>query len=65
MRAIIVGAGDVGYDVARLLAKRRLDVAVLDTDAARIDHVRDTLDVLAIQGSGTSAATLMEAGLHA
>ncbi|MEM8559965.1 MAG: Trk system potassium transporter TrkA [Bacteroidota bacterium] len=64
MRAIIVGAGDVGYDVARLLAQRRLDVAVLDTDAARIDYVRDTLDVLAIQGSGTSAAKLAEAGLH-
>lgn len=61
MRAIVVGAGDVGYDVARLLSLQRHDVTVVDTDPAKIEHVRDTLDVLAITGSGTSAATLREA----
>ncbi len=61
MRAIVVGAGDVGYDVARMLSLERHDVTVIDTDQAKIDHVSETLDVLAIQGSGTSAATLMKA----
>ncbi len=61
MRAIIVGAGDVGYDVARLLSLQRHDVTVVDTDPAKVDHVRDTLDVLAVLGSGTSAMTLREA----
>jgi trk system potassium uptake protein TrkA len=63
MRAIVVGAGDVGYDVARLLSLQRHDVTVVDTDPARVDHVRETLDVLAVLGSGTSAATLHEAGV--
>lgn len=61
MRAIVVGAGDVGYDVARLLSLQRHDVTVVDTDPQKVEHVRDTLDVLAVLGSGTSAATLREA----
>ena len=64
MRAIVVGAGDVGYDVARLLSLQRHDVTVVDTDAAKIDHVRDTLDVLAVVGSGTSTATLRAARIE-
>ena len=61
MRAIVVGAGDVGYDVARLLSLQRHDVTVVDTDPARIEFVRDTLDVMAVLGSGTSALALREA----
>ena len=64
MRAIVVGAGDVGYDVARLLSLQRHDVTVVDTDPAKVDHVRDTLDVLAVLGSGTSAATLRQARIE-
>ncbi|MEM6287444.1 MAG: Trk system potassium transporter TrkA, partial [Bacteroidota bacterium] len=63
MRAIVVGAGDVGYDVARLLSLQRHDVTVVDTDSEKVEHVRDTLDVLAVLGSGTSATTLHEAGI--
>ncbi|MDT0632819.1 Trk system potassium transporter TrkA [Rubrivirga sp. S365] len=64
MRAIVVGAGDVGYDVARLLSLQRHDVTVIDTDADRVAAVRETLDVLAIVGSGTSATTLQEARIE-
>lgn len=61
MRTIIVGAGDVGYDVARLLSLQRHDVTVIDTDPDRVEQVRNTLDVMALLGSGTSVATLNEA----
>ena len=64
MRAIVVGAGDVGYDVARLLSLQRHDVTVVDTDPEKVAQVRDTLDVLAVVGSGTSAATLREAHIE-
>ena len=37
MRAIVVGAGDVGYDVARLLSLQRHDVTVVDTDPQKVD----------------------------
>ncbi len=64
MRAIVVGAGDVGYDVARLLSLQRHDVTVVDTDPKKIEQVRETLDVLAVLGSGTSALTLREARIE-
>ena len=63
MRALIIGAGDVGYDIARMLARQKLDVVVVDHDPAKIEHIRDTLDVQALLGSGTSASTLSEAGI--
>ena len=64
MRVIVVGAGDVGYDVARLLSLQRHDVTVVDTDPEKVEQVRETLDVLAILGSGTSAKTLREARIE-
>ena len=64
MRAIVVGAGDVGYDVARMLSLQRHDVTVIDVDLDKINQIRDSLDVLAIRGSGTSVRTLEEARIH-
>ncbi|MEM1053996.1 MAG: Trk system potassium transporter TrkA [Bacteroidota bacterium] len=64
MYAIVVGAGDVGYDVARLLSLQRHDVTVVDRDPGRVAHVRETLDVLAIEGSGTSTEILQQARIE-
>lgn len=63
MRAIVVGAGDVGFDVARLLSLQQHDVTVVERDAARAGRVREALDVLVLEGSGTSAALLRRAGV--
>ncbi|MDX1438429.1 MAG: Trk system potassium transporter TrkA [Rubricoccaceae bacterium] len=64
MRAIVVGAGDVGYDVARLLSHQRHDVAVIDTDPEKVEHISETLDVMALVGSGTSMETLSSARIR-
>ncbi|NNF58795.1 MAG: NAD(P)-binding domain-containing protein, partial [Rhodothermaceae bacterium] len=61
MRTIVVGAGDVGYDVARMLSLQGHDVTVIDPDPAKVEHVQETLDVMVIQGSGTSVETLKQA----
>jgi len=63
MRTIIVGAGDVGSDVARMLSLQRHDVTVIDIDTERVRRIRESLDVLAIRGSGTSARVLEQAGI--
>ncbi len=64
MRVIVVGAGEVGFDVARILAREQHDVVVIDVDAEALEAVRDKLDVLALQGNGTSAEILEEAGIE-
>jgi trk system potassium uptake protein TrkA len=52
MRIIVVGAGEVGFDVARILAQEQHDVVVIDLDNEALDRVRDKLDVMALHASG-------------
>ena len=64
MRAIVIGAGVVGFDVAKLLSKADHDVVVVDVDGESLAHVNDKLDVMTVQGNGTSTTTLEEAGIR-
>ena len=64
MKVIVIGAGEVGFDVARILSIDQHDVVVIDTDPDALESVGDRLDVLTIQGNGTSAAVLEEAGIR-
>ncbi|NNF03641.1 MAG: Trk system potassium transporter TrkA [Rhodothermales bacterium] len=64
MRAIVVGAGEVGFDVAKLLAQGGHDVVVVDIDQAALDEVAGRLDVMTVTGNGTSATVLEEAGIR-
>ena len=64
MQTVVVGAGEVGYDVARILALEQHDVTVIDTEEAVLREVRDNLDVMTVQGNGTSAQVLAEAGIR-
>lgn len=62
MRIIVVGAGEVGFDVARMLAYEQNDVVVIDNDVDAVKQVREKLDVMTIAGNGTSADVLEDAG---
>ncbi len=62
MQAIVIGAGEVGFDVARLLAMEKHDVTVVDVNAEPLESIRNRLDVLTVQGSGTSADILITCG---
>jgi trk system potassium uptake protein TrkA len=61
MRIIVVGAGEVGFDVARILAQEQHDVVVIDKDNDALDRVRDKLDVMVLHGNGTSAELMEQA----
>ncbi|WP_243665151.1 NAD-binding protein, partial [Rhodothermus marinus] len=64
MRVVIIGAGEVGFDVARTLSLEQHDVVVVDTDPTVLEQVAQRLDVLTVQGSGTSIHTLEAAGIR-
>lgn len=64
MKTIVVGAGEVGFDVAHLLALEQHDVTVIDVDGDVLQNVRDKLDVMTIHGNGTSAMVLEDAGIR-
>lgn len=63
MRVIIIGAGDVGTEIASNLAPNN-DVVVIDVDSTRVDELKYNLDVLTITGDGTASGVLQEAGVE-
>lgn len=64
MHVVVVGAGEVGFDVARMLAHEQHDVFVVDQDAEVLRRVQRKLDVMTVQGSGTSSGVLNEARIR-
>ncbi len=60
-KVIIVGAGEVGYHIARVLSKERIDVIVIDSHKESLKRVAD-LDVAVLEGHGGSPSVLEEAG---
>ncbi|MBN1548012.1 MAG: Trk system potassium transporter TrkA [Syntrophaceae bacterium] len=64
MRVIIIGAGEVGYHIAKKLSDEKKDVVLIDTDPAKIRRISENLDVQALLGSGTSPRMLRLAGIE-
>ncbi|AXR81017.1 Trk system potassium transporter TrkA [Natrarchaeobaculum sulfurireducens] len=63
MRVIVVGAGEVGTNIAERLQDAH-DVVMIDRDRERVESITYDQDVLALEGNGTSLETLEEAGLE-
>ena len=64
MKIVIIGAGEIGYDLASVLSKEKHDVTVLDRERECLSKAADTLDVLTIEGNATSAKDLVKAGVE-
>lgn len=63
MRILIVGAGAVGFYLARMLTEEAQEVTLVDSDAAKVRRAEENLDGLAIQGNGAAIPVLEEAGV--
>jgi trk system potassium uptake protein TrkA len=59
---IVIGAGQVGESIAADLDDDH-EVLVVERDPERVEELTYDLDVLALEGDGTSLATLEEAGV--
>lgn len=62
-RVIIVGAGEVGFNIARRLAEEDKQVVIIDPDPEALKRVNAAMDVQTIQGSGASPMILDQAEL--
>ena len=58
MRAVIIGAGKIGYNIAQTLSQEGHDVIVIEQDEERKQVVEDNLDVQAMQGNGADSRLL-------
>ncbi len=61
MRVIIVGAGEVGYQIAKFLSLESLDVVVIDKDRNKTARIAEEIDIAVIDGEGGSPTSLTEA----
>ena len=61
MNIVIVGLGEVGSHLAKVLASERHAVTVIDADLARIRRATETIDVRSVQGDGSKPDVLDQA----
>ncbi|MBC7331996.1 MAG: Trk system potassium transporter TrkA [Synergistetes bacterium] len=64
MKVIVVGAGEVGFNIAKVLAGEGHDVVVIEKDERRISEIQDRLDVMVVHGSGSQLSALEESGIN-
>ncbi len=64
MRAVIIGAGEVGFNTSRMLSQEGHDVVLIEQNEALVEQASEQLDALVIQGNGASPKQLKEAGIH-
>lgn len=61
MRILIIGAGDIGLQLARRLSTVQHDLTVIEIDPDKIQRLRERVDAFVVEGSGTSYRTLQQA----
>ncbi|MFO7800137.1 Trk system potassium transporter TrkA [Rhodohalobacter sp.] len=62
MKILIAGAGEVGFELSKVLSEERHDVTVMDKTQQCLQKVIDNLDVLTVEGNATSPNALVNAG---
>lgn len=60
-RYVVMGAGEVGYHLARSLSEESHDVVIVDAAPGPIARANDELDVLTVQGNGAHLPVLERA----
>ena len=63
MKAIIIGAGEVGFHIAKLLTLQANDVVLIDESDAACNRVNEQLDLQTLRGPGASPRLLKTAGI--
>ncbi len=63
MKVIICGAGQVGFNIARHLAKENNDVTVVDQSPELVRRISDTLDAKGVVGHASNPDVLEQAGI--
>jgi trk system potassium uptake protein TrkA len=53
LKVVVVGAGEVGYTVAKSLSQQGHDVTLVEKDEMRASKVENELDVMVVRGNGS------------
>ena len=61
MKVVIIGAGEVGFHVAKALSEEDYDITVVDIDPEKCQRASENLDVIVVEGNGASPNILVSA----
>lgn len=64
MKAVIVGAGAVGFQLAKQLIAEKRNVVLIEKDPEVASQVSNTLDCMVVTGEGTNVDVLRQAGVE-
>lgn len=64
MNILIIGAGEVGFHLAKRLSAEKHDIVILERDPVRAQHVEEHLDAMVVIGSGSSFRDLKRANIQ-
>lgn len=62
MKILIAGAGEIGFELSKVLSEEKHDVTVIDQRQKCLQRVIENLDVLTVEGNATSPHSLVAAG---
>ena len=63
MKVVIVGAGEVGTHLAKMLSKEDHDIVLMDDDTEKLNKLSSQVDLLTITGYANSFKDLKDAGV--
>jgi trk system potassium uptake protein TrkA len=63
MRIVIVGAGEVGTHLAKMLSKANHSIVLIDEDPLKLQNISSQIDLLPVVGFSNSFEDLQEAGV--
>ncbi len=63
MKILIIGAGAVGFNIAKQLSKEGHDISLIDENPELVRQISEKLDVFVVAGNGTSPSVLESAGV--
>lgn len=63
MKIVIVGAGEVGSHLAKLLSREEQDIVLVDKDSNRLSNLDANYNLMTLCGSPTSFSIMREAGV--
>lgn len=63
MHILIIGAGDIGFQLAKRLSQEKHDITMIEADAQKVKRASEQLDAIVLHGNGASYRVLQQANL--
>ena len=64
LNIVIIGAGEVGYNLAKSLSKNDYEITVIDIDPVKCKRIKENIDAMVIEGDGGSQRILQDVGFE-